>query len=98
MRQLYEKSGSAARFSDFAIDIRRIVKADNLPEYALSLSRNGEGEEIVEMVRRSVLHVSDTRYELPRNPRRRAGEGIRQPASVFQAQDPPRRKGRKRGS
>ena len=98
MRQLYEKSGSAARFSDFAIDIRRIVRADNLPEYALSLHRNEEGEEIVEMVRRSVLHVSDARYELPRSPRRRVGEGIRQPTTVFQAQDVPRRTGRKRGS
>jgi hypothetical protein len=39
MRQLYEKSGSAARMTDFAIDIRKIVKADKLPEYALSLSR-----------------------------------------------------------
>ncbi len=35
MRQLYDKSGSAARFSDFAIDVRKIVEADSLPEYAL---------------------------------------------------------------
>jgi plasmid replication initiation protein len=98
MRQLYEKSGSAARISDFAIDIRKIVKADSLPEYALSISRNGEGEEIVEMVRRSVLDVTDARYELPRSPRRRVGQGIRQASTVFQAQDPPHRKGRKRGA
>ena len=98
MRQLYEKSGSAARFSDFAIDIRKIVKTDDLPEYALALHRNGEGDEIVEMVRRSVLHVSDQRYEAPRSSRRRVGEGIRQPATVFQAQDAPLQKGRKRGS
>ena len=87
MRQLYEKSGSAARMTDFAIDIRKIVKADKLPEYALSLSKNDEGLEIVEMVRRSVLHVSDERYELPRSPRRRVGQGIRQRATVFQARD-----------
>ena len=37
MRQLYEKSGSAARLSDFALDIRKIVAADALPEYALTL-------------------------------------------------------------
>ena len=98
MRQLHEKSGSAARISDFAIDIRKIVKADNLPEYALSISRNGEGDEIVEMVRRSVLDVNDTRYELPRSPRRRLGQGIRQASTVFQAQETPRRKGRKRGA
>src|SRR4029077_6700348 len=28
MRQLYEKSGSAARFSDFSIDIRKVVQAN----------------------------------------------------------------------
>lgn len=86
MRQLYEKSGSSARMTDFAIDVRRIVQADSLPEYALSLTRNGEGEEIVAMVRRSVLDVNDARFELPRSPRRRHGAGIGQKATVFQAQ------------
>jgi len=47
MRQLYDKSGSAARFSDFAMDIREIVQANRLPEYDLSLYRDGEGDEIV---------------------------------------------------
>ena len=47
MRQLYEKSGSAARFSDFAIDIREAVQANSLPEYDLSITRDGEGNEIV---------------------------------------------------
>jgi plasmid replication initiation protein len=97
MQQLHEKSGSAARISDFAIDIRKIVKADSLPEYALSISRNGEGEEIVEMIRRSVLDMTDARYELPRSPRRRVGQGIHQSGTVFQAQDAPRCQGRKRG-
>jgi plasmid replication initiation protein len=86
MRQLYEKSGSAARITDFAIDVRKIIQADTLPEYTLSLSRNGEGAEIVSMIRRSVLHVDDHRFELPRSPRRRHGAGIRK-ATVFQAQD-----------
>ena len=98
MRQLYEKSGSSARISDFAIDVRKIVKADNLPEYTLSISRNEEGDEIVDMVRRSVLHVSDARYELPRSPRRRVGQGIRQKATVFQAQEDGQGRGRKRGA
>ena len=48
MRQLYEKSGSAARLSDFALDIRKIVAADALPEYALTLgvqrARRGIGD------------------------------------------------------
>src|SRR5262249_54336940 len=47
MRQLYEKSGSASRPSDFAIDIRRVVQANQLPEYELAIRRNGEGDEIV---------------------------------------------------
>ena len=38
------------------------------------------------MVRRSVLDVNDARFELPRSPRRRHGAGIRQKATVFQAQ------------
>jgi plasmid replication initiation protein len=86
MRQLYEKSGSAARMSDFAIDIRKIVKADNLPEYALSVARNEEGEEIVSMIRRDLLHIGDERYELPRGRRGRGGQGARRRNSVFQAQ------------
>jgi plasmid replication initiation protein len=80
MRQLYEKSGSAARFSDFALDVRKVVSADALPEYTLELARNAEGDEIVRMLRRSMLPVGDPRYELPRNPRRRHGDGIRQKA------------------
>jgi len=45
-RQLYEKSGSVARFSDFAIDIRRITERQSLPEYWLSVHRNAQDEEI----------------------------------------------------
>lgn len=83
MRQLYEKSGSVARFSDFALDIRKIVQADNLPEYALELGRNAEGDEIVYMVRRSLLAVDDDRFELPRPRRRRYGPGLRSKALTF---------------
>jgi len=83
MRQLYEKSGSAARISDFAIMVREVVRADVLPEYTLAISRNGEGEEVVFMVRRSRLAVDDPRYELPRSRRRRQSGGIRQKALTF---------------
>lgn len=51
MRQLYEKSGSAARFSDFATYVRNVVRAHNVPEYNISLCSNEEGEEIVSFVR-----------------------------------------------
>jgi hypothetical protein len=76
MRQLYEKSGSLARFSDFAIDIRRVVKVDHLPEYTLELEKNGEGEEIVYITRRSLLPPEDPRFEPERFSRRRAMRGI----------------------
>ncbi len=54
-RQLYEKSGSMARFSDFAIDIRRITKRQSIPEYWLSIHRNDHDEEILHFIRRSRL-------------------------------------------
>jgi plasmid replication initiation protein len=71
MQQLYIKSGSAARLSDFAIDVRKVVAADNLPEYALALERNAAGEEVLWMVRRSQLSIGDARFEPERSPRRR---------------------------
>ena len=55
MRQLYEKSGSAARPADFAIDVRKAVSADALPEYTLEIGRNRAGEEVVHMARRLLM-------------------------------------------
>jgi plasmid replication initiation protein len=44
-RHLYAKSGSMARFSDFALDIRRIVNRQSLPGYRLAVTRaNGRTE------------------------------------------------------
>jgi plasmid replication initiation protein len=66
-RQLYEKSGSLARFSDFAIDIRRITKRQSIPEYWLSIHRNAQDEEILHFIRRSCLppgHEGATGIEL----------------------------------
>ena len=83
MRQLYDKSGSAARFSDFAIDVRKIVEADDLPEYALRLHKNGEGAEVVTMIRKSLLAPSDARFELLRSKQRRKGRGIQQKSLNF---------------
>lgn len=78
MRQLHDKSGSAARFSDFAIDIRRAIKANQLPEYEVSLDRNTDGDEIVRFVHRSHLALEHPRHELPRFPgRRQTPNGIR---------------------
>ncbi|MCB9918603.1 MAG: replication initiator protein A [Planctomycetes bacterium] len=71
MRQLYEKSGSAARFSDFAGDVRRIVEIDQLPEYHASTVRNAEGEDIVLFVHRSTFDPTDPRHEHARFKQRR---------------------------
>jgi plasmid replication initiation protein len=76
MRQLHEKSGSTARLSDFAIDVRKVVEADFLPEYALAIHKNEEREEIVQFQRRDVLPSDDPRAETKRNPQRRLQLGI----------------------
>jgi plasmid replication initiation protein len=55
MKQLHEKSGSTARLSDFAIDIRQVVRANVLPEYDLSLYRDVYGTEKVHFVHRMHL-------------------------------------------
>lgn len=55
MRQLHHKSGSPQRFSDFARDLRRVVSADDLPEYHLTTYKGDRGDECVHAVRRSFL-------------------------------------------
>jgi hypothetical protein len=71
MRQLYEKSGSPDRLANFAIAIRKIVKADELPGYALELNRNQEDDEIVYLIPRERLAFDDPRYKAARPVRRR---------------------------
>jgi hypothetical protein len=76
MRQLYEKSGSLARCSDFARDIRKIAASDHLPEYTLELGRNGEGTEVLYILPRRALPMDDPRSQLSRHSRRRMMRGI----------------------
>jgi plasmid replication initiation protein len=76
MRQLHEKSGSTSRLSDFAIDVRKVVEADSLPEYTAIMHKNEEGEEVIHFRKRNLLPTTDPRYEYPRNPRRRISRGI----------------------
>jgi plasmid replication initiation protein len=68
MRQLYTKSGSAARFTDFAIDIRRVVATNSLPEYHAELYRNERGEEFVQFIHRAALGVDHPLHQMPRFP------------------------------
>lgn len=76
MQQLHDKSGSAARLSDFAIDVRRVVQANQLPQYELTIDRNGEGVEVVCFVHRAHLAFDHPRGEYPRFPGRRKTQGI----------------------
>lgn len=49
-RHLYVKSGSVARFSDFALDLRQIVKRQALPGYRLMVERTHAGSERLSFV------------------------------------------------
>ena len=84
MRQLYEKSGSTSRFSDFALDVRKVVELNSLPEYISEIHKNEEGDEIVRFLRRDQLDVNDPRYESPRHSRRRVSRGITAKALTFE--------------
>ncbi len=46
-RHLYRKSGSAARFSDFACDLRALVTRQSLPGYVLGIDRLAGGTELL---------------------------------------------------
>ncbi|HLN33507.1 MAG TPA: replication initiator protein A [Gemmataceae bacterium] len=83
MRQLYEKSGASSRFSDFALDVRKVVEADSLPEYTAMMHKNEEGEEVIHFLKRTLLAVGDPRYETPRHPRRRIARGITSKSTKF---------------
>src|SRR3984893_14970205 len=76
MRQLHKKAGSTSRVSDFAIDGRKVVEADSLPEYTATMHKNEEGEEVIHFLKRDLLALDDPRYETPRHPRRRFARGI----------------------
>jgi plasmid replication initiation protein len=76
MRQLHEKSGSSSRFSDFAIDVRKVAEADSLPEYTAMIHKNEEGEEVIHFLRRTLLAQNDPRYDTRRHARRRVARGI----------------------
>ena len=49
LRHLHTKSASQARFSDFALDLRRIVTRQPLPGYDLALEHDGDGRALIAM-------------------------------------------------
>lgn len=64
LAHLHHKSGSLARASDFALDIRRIVQRQPLPGYRLMLER-AQGRERLRILPRAVDIVLDAPVEAP---------------------------------
>lgn len=52
-RHLYLKSGSTARYSDFALDVRRIAQRQSLPSYRLAIEWCSDGTEHLAFCRTS---------------------------------------------
>ena len=77
MRQLHKKSGSAARLSDFACDIRKVVAANNLPDYEITLHKNTEDDECLHFVHRSLLSVNHPPPPPPPNAMLHQRRGLR---------------------
>ena len=50
LRHLHAKSGSLARFSDFALDLRRVVGRQRLPGYRLCLKRGPAASEVLRIM------------------------------------------------
>jgi hypothetical protein len=46
LRHLYAKSGSRARYTDFALDVRRLAQRQALPGYCLRVARVGGVEQL----------------------------------------------------
>jgi plasmid replication initiation protein len=68
-RQLYEKSGSLDRFTNFALHLRKIIERQSIPEYWLSSYRNEDEGECLHFIRRSCLplgHEGATAIEFQR--------------------------------
>jgi plasmid replication initiation protein len=66
LRHLYAKSGSAARFSDFALDIRRIAARQRLPGYDLAIELEKARELLRVVPRRLFTGTVDGSVELIR--------------------------------
>lgn len=65
MAKLHEKSGSPMRRSDFAVQVRKAVERNGLPEYTLQLYRSDTGEEVLRVRPRSLSTLPDDANETP---------------------------------
>jgi plasmid replication initiation protein len=59
LRHLHTKSASLARYSDFALDVRRVVRWQPLLGYALAIEHVSDGQEVVVMRTASTATVDD---------------------------------------
>jgi plasmid replication initiation protein len=64
-RHLHARSGSLARYSDFAVDLRRIARTGSLPGYRIAIERSSRGAEVLhvcaaprERIDRTVAHLA----------------------------------------
>jgi hypothetical protein len=63
MAELHERSGVTRPLRSFASDLRRLVKANALPEYQAELYADATGAECLHIARRSKLAFDHPGYE-----------------------------------
>ena len=65
LRHLYAKSAGLARYFDFAVDLRRVVRRQPLLGYALAIEHASDGQEVVAMRAASTAAVDNLRMINP---------------------------------
>jgi len=66
MKELHARSGSTRELKDFAKDVRKVVAAQEVPDYQLDIVRSETGEEVVRMVRDSAKAKVSRRKDTPK--------------------------------
>ena len=74
LRHLHARSGSLARYSDFAIDVRRIVRTGCLPGYRVAIEHTRRGSEVLHVWAASAQRIEQTVAQLAA--RFRAGDKL----------------------
>jgi len=74
LRHLHARSGSLARYSDFAIDVRRIVRTGCLPGYRGAIERTRRGSEVLHVWAAPAQRIEQTVAQLAA--RFRAGDKL----------------------
>jgi len=74
LRHLHARSGSLARYSDFAIDVRRIVRTGCLPGYRVAIEHTRRGSEVLHVWAAPAQRIEQTVAQLAA--RFRAGDKL----------------------